>query len=100
MGAARGKAGLTVLQHMAKTDPSSDVRAHVAFALSVSDEAGALDGMIRRAHNDTSSHVRGQALFWVAQKAGKTAAGTITGAIEKYTDHYVKKNADFLQSTC
>jgi len=45
MGAARGKAGLTVLQHMAKTDPSSDVRAHVAFALSVSHEGGALDEM-------------------------------------------------------
>src|SRR6266446_8579923 len=42
MGAARGKPGLTVLQRMARTDPSSDVRAHVAFALSVSHEPGAL----------------------------------------------------------
>src|SRR6267154_717225 len=67
MGAARGKAGLTVLQHMAKTDPSSDVRAHVAFALSVSHEAGALDEMIRMAHDDTSPHVRRQAIFWLAQ---------------------------------
>src|SRR6267154_5470135 len=67
MGAARGKAGLTALQHMAKTDPSSEVRAHVAFALSVSHESGALDEMIRMAHDDTSSHVRGQALFWLAQ---------------------------------
>jgi len=98
MGAARGKAGLTVLQHMAKTDPSSDVRAHVAFALSVSDEAGALDGMIRMAHNDTSSHVRGQALFWLAQKAGKKAVGTITGAIENDPDTDVKKKAVFALS--
>src|SRR5229473_6836719 len=65
MGAARGKSGLVILQHMAKTDPSSDVRAHVAFALSVSHEAGALDEMIRMAHDDTSSHVQGQALFWL-----------------------------------
>ncbi len=98
MGAARGKAGLTVLQHMAKTDPSSDVRAHVAFALSVSHEAGALDEMIRMAHEDTSSHVRGQALFWLAQKAGKKAVSTITGAIENDPDTDVKKKAVFALS--
>jgi HEAT repeat protein len=91
MGAARGKSGLAVLQHMAKTDPSSDVRAHVAFALSVSREAGALDAMIRMAHDDSSSHVRGQALFWLAQKAGKKAASAITGAIENDPDTEVKK---------
>jgi len=98
MGAARGKAGLVILQHMAKTDPSSDVRAHVAFALSVSHEAGALDEMIRMAHEDNSSHVRGQALFWLAQKAGKKAVGTITGAIENDPDTDVKKKAVFALS--
>ena len=98
MGAARGKAGLNALQHMAKTDPSSEVRAHVAFALSVSHEAGALDEMIRMAHDDTSSHVRGQALFWLAQKAGKKAVGTITGAIENDPDTEVKKKAVFALS--
>jgi HEAT repeat protein len=98
MGAARGTAGLTALQHMAKTDPSSDVRAHVAFALSVSHESGALDEMIRMAHDDSSSHVRGQALFWLAQKAGKKAVGTITGAIENDPDTDVKKKAVFALS--
>src|SRR5258708_17898259 len=98
MGAARGKAGLVILQHLAKTDPSSDVRAHVAFALSVSHEAGALDEMIRMAHEDNSSHVRGQALFWLAQKAGKKAVGTITGAIENAPDTDVKKKAVFALS--
>lgn len=98
MGAARGKAGLTTLQHLAKTDPSSDVRAHVAFALSVSHEAGAVDEMIRMAHDDSSSHVRGQALFWLAQKAGKKAVGTITGAIDNDPDTEVKKKAVFALS--
>ena len=98
MGAARGKAGLIALQHVAKTDPSSDVRAHVAFALSVSHEAGALDEMIRMAHDDTSPHVRGQALFWLAQKAGKKAVGTISGAIESDPDTDVKKKAVFALS--
>ena len=98
MGAARGKAGLAALRRMAKTDPSSDVRAHVAFALSVSHEAGALDEMIRMAHDDASSHVRGQALFWLAQKAGKKAVGTITGAIDNDPDTEVKKKAVFALS--
>ena len=98
LGAARGKTGLTVLENMARTDPSSDVRAHVTFALSVSHEAGALDEMIRMAHDDASSHVRGQALFWLAQKAGKKAVGTITGAIENDPDTDVKKKAVFALS--
>src|SRR5438046_8175396 len=83
---------------MEKKDPCSDVRAHVAFALSISHEAGALDEMIRMAHDDTSSHVRGQALFWLAQKAGKKAVGTITGAIENDPDTEVKKKAVFADS--
>lgn len=95
MGAARGKAGLSGLQRMAKNDPSPDVRSHVAFALSVSHEAGAVDEMIRMAHDDASSHVRGQALFWLAQEAGKKAVGTITGAIENDPDTEVKKKAVF-----
>src|SRR5262249_54014711 len=38
-GEARGAAGLALLKRMAKDDPNTDVRAHVAFALSVSREA-------------------------------------------------------------
>jgi HEAT repeat protein len=70
----------------------------VAFALSVSHEAGALEEMIRMAHDDTSAHVRGQALFWLAQKAGKKALGTISGAIEDDPDTEVKKKAVFALS--
>jgi HEAT repeat protein len=64
----------------------------------VSHEAGAIDEMIRMAHDDASSHVRGQALFWLAQKAGKKAVGTITGAIENDPDTDVKKKAVFALS--
>jgi HEAT repeat protein len=75
-----------------------DIRAHVTFALSVSREPGAQDEMIRMAREDESSHVRGQALFWLAQKAGKKAVGTITGAIENDPDTDVKKKAVFALS--
>jgi HEAT repeat protein len=98
LGGARGKAGLAVLQKMAKGDPSADVRAHVTFALSVSREPEALDEMIRMAKKDESTHVRGQALFWLAQKAGQKAVGTITGAIENDPDTEVKKKAVFALS--
>jgi len=97
-GEARGAAGVTLLKRMAKADPSSEVRAHVAFALSVSRQENATDEMIRMAHQDSSSHVRGQALFWLAQKAGKKAASTITGAIDNDPDTEVKKKAVFALS--
>jgi HEAT repeat protein len=54
--------------------------------------------MIRMAHDDDSPHVRGQALFWLAQKAGKKATGAITGAIDNDPDTEVKKKAVFALS--
>jgi HEAT repeat protein len=54
--------------------------------------------MIRMAHDDQNGHVRGQALFWLAQKAGKKAEGAITGAIENDPDTDVKKKAVFALS--
>jgi HEAT repeats len=98
IGVVRGKEGFTVLQRMAKKDPSTEVRAHVAFALSVSKEPAALEEMIRMAHEDESGHVRGQAIFWLAQKAGKRAVSAIDGAIANDPDTYVKKQAVFALS--
>ncbi len=97
-GQTRGAVGVTILKRMAKEDPSSEVRAHVTFALSISRENNALDEMIRMAHEDTSGHVRGQALFWLAQKAGQRASSTITGAIDNDPDTEVKKKAVFALS--
>ena len=98
LGVARGKEGFTVLQRMAKKDPSAEVRGHVAFALSVSKEPAALEEMIRMAHEDESGHVRGQAIFWLAQKAGKRAVSAIDGAIANDPDTEVKKQAVFALS--
>jgi HEAT repeat protein len=98
LGAARGKAGLALLQKLAKNDPSVHVREQVTFALSVSSEPGALDEMIRMAHEDPDPHVRGQALFWLAQKAGKKTESTIAGAIDNDPDTEVKKKAVFALS--
>jgi len=51
--------------------------------------------MIAVARHDSSSRVRGQALFWLAQKAGKKAAGAISDALESDPDTDVKKKAVF-----
>jgi len=97
-GEARGASGLLLLKRMAKEDASSDVRAHVTFALSISQEGTAIDEMIRMAHDDANAHVRGQALFWLAQKAGKKASSTISGAIDNDPDTEVKEKAVFALS--
>jgi hypothetical protein len=97
-GEARGAAGVQLLKRMAKEDPSSEVRAQLTFALSISRESNAIDEMIRMAHEDSSTHVRGQALFWLAQKAGKKASSAISGAIENDPDTEVKKKAVFALS--
>jgi HEAT repeats len=98
LGAARGKHGLTLLEKMAKSDPSPDIRGKVSFALFVSHEPGAVDDIIHMAKDDSDGHVRGQALFWLAQKAGQKAAATITAAIQDDPDTEVKKKAVFALS--
>jgi len=98
MGAARGAAGLVQLEKMAKTDPSGDVRAQVSFALFVSKEPGTTEEMIRMAREDESPHVRGQGLFWLAQKARSKAENVIAGAITSDPDTEVKKKAVFALS--
>src|SRR5439155_15823151 len=50
------------------------------------------------AKNDRSTKVRGQALFWLAQKAGREAVAAISGAIENDPDTDVKKKAVFALS--
>jgi hypothetical protein len=98
LGHARGRRGYEVLVRMMRDDPSTDVRAHVTFALSQSDVPEAVGEMLRTARQDQSSHVRGQALFWLAQKAGDKAAGAITRAIDHDPDTEVREKAVFALS--
>jgi HEAT repeat protein len=50
---------------------------------------------VRFARQDASPKVRGEAIFWLAQKAGQRAAAEITSAIENDPDTDVKKRAVF-----
>jgi HEAT repeat protein len=47
---------------------------------------------------DSDAKVRGQALFWIAQKAGKRATGALTDAIQNDPETDVKKKAVFALS--
>jgi HEAT repeat protein len=65
------------------------------FGLSVSTQPSALTTLIATARDDKSARVRGRALFWLAQKAGRQAVGEISAAVDRDPDTEVKKAAVF-----
>lgn len=77
---------------------SNKVADGAILALSMQDEPIALDKLIQLARTDPSVHVREQALFWLAQKAGARATAAISDAIVNDPDTNVKKRAVFALS--
>lgn len=67
-------------------------------AISMHRDPSAETALMRLARQDASSKVRGEAIFWVAQKAGEKAGAEITAAIERDPDTDVKKRAVFALS--
>jgi hypothetical protein len=67
-------------------------------ALSAHDGRPSVDALIELAKAHDSSHTRGQALFWLAQRAGEQARNAITEAIEEDPETEVKKKAVFALS--
>jgi hypothetical protein len=67
-------------------------------AISMHRDPSAETTLMRLARQDASSKVRGEAIFWVAQKAGEKAGAEITTAIEQDPDTDVKKRAVFALS--
>jgi hypothetical protein len=57
-----------------------------------------LNELLAIARDGTTASVKGNALFWLAQRAGAKAVGTITAAIENDPDTEVKKKAVFALS--
>ena len=94
LGAARGAAGAQVVDRLSRTDRDESFREHLTFVLTLTGDAG-IDRLVDLARHDASSRVRGQALFWVAQKAGERAVGTLAGAVEDDPDVEVRKRAVF-----
>jgi HEAT repeat protein len=67
-------------------------------AISMHRDPSADTTLVRLARQDSSAKVRGEAIFWVAQKAGQKAGAEITAAIEQDPDTEVKKRAVFALS--
>ena len=91
LGVERGKKGLELLRKYISDDPDDRVREKGTFAFSQSKEPEALKDLIGMARHDQSPRVRGQAIFWMAQKGSKKAAEQITDAIENDPETEVKK---------
>jgi hypothetical protein len=80
------------------TPPNRKPSDSALSALAMHRDDAALDSLVKLARNAESTHVRGQALFWLAQRAGQRAVGTITDAIDKDPQTEVKRRAVFALS--
>jgi HEAT repeat protein len=96
---ARGRTGFELVRTalLDTTNPEA-LRKHLTFAVSQSREPAVVETLTRVAKNDASPGVRGEAIFWLAQKAGRQAASAITEAIANDPDTKVKERAVFALS--
>jgi HEAT repeat protein len=78
-------------------DDSRRVANTATMAIALHADARATDRLIALARDGKTNAVRGTALFWVAQRAGDKATGTITQALED-PETEVRKKAVFALS--
>jgi hypothetical protein len=94
LGAERGHDGLLTLEKLA-SDSDPEFRKKLTFDFSVSHDPAAIDDMIRMAKSDPDTSVRGQAIFWVGQKASRKAVALLKDTVENDPEVQVKKKAVF-----
>jgi hypothetical protein len=87
----------TYLEKYIATDQPDQLRRDATFWLSNRGRRG-IDLLLGMAKSDPSANVRGQALFWLAQKAGRVAAPEIRSAIDNDPELRVKESAVFALS--
>jgi hypothetical protein len=97
LGVQRGHEGLVALKSLEEKG-DAHFREKLAFDFSQNSDPGAEDELIHMAKFDEDSKVRGQALFWIAQKAGKRATAALNDAIQNDPETEVKKKAVFALS--
>ena len=94
LGASRGEAGAAAIERLARQDEDDDFREHLTFVLTLVGERG-VDRLLELARGDRSAAVRGQALFWLGQKAGQRAVSALDRAVAEDPDREVRKKAVF-----
>ena len=88
----------TTLRRVLKRGPERRGPEGAVFGVSQSKETGAFDMLLGLARTDPNPRIRGEAMFWLAQKAGQKVAAAITERIEQDPDTEVKKRAVFALS--
>jgi HEAT repeats len=91
----RGHEGFVALQNLARSDKDEEFRVKLAFDFNTSKDPGALDELVRLAHDDASPRVRSQAQFWMASRGGKLVAASLHDAAENDPDAGNRKKAVF-----
>ena len=98
-GNSRGARGIATLKRMLATDPNSDVRDRVVMALTQSKDHSGIPLVVEAARSDKDPHIRGQALFWLAQKAAaQVSKEAIQNALANDPDSAVRERAVFALS--
>ena len=99
LGVQRGHDGFVALKSLEnKSTDDARFREKLTFDFTQNSDPGAEDELLHMAKFDADGKVRGQALFWIAQKAGKRATGALTDAIQNDPETDVKKKAVFALS--
>jgi len=84
------------LEDLLAPGQAETVRRQAIFGLAQRNNTRALNLLTAAAHNDRSPRIRGEALFWLAQRAGrKVAESAINDAIANDPETEVKKKAVF-----
>lgn len=91
-------ASLEWLTSFTGTDTARRAADGAVLAIALHGDAAAVDRLVTIAKDGRDRHTRSTALFWVSQRAGERAAGTITNAIERDPDTQVKRQAVFALS--
>jgi hypothetical protein len=90
-----GHDGFVAIQNFARTDKDDKFRAKLTFDLTLSSDPGALDEIVRIAHEDSSPQVRSQAQFWMASRGGKIVTASLRDSADNDPDASIRKKAVF-----
>jgi HEAT repeat protein len=85
------------LETLASGDTTRSLANSATMAIALHEDRHATDRLIALVRGGKSSAVRGNALFWVAQRAGDRAVGTITQALDD-PETEIRKKAVFALS--
>jgi hypothetical protein len=94
LGNSRGVQATATLKRMLASDPNSDVRDRAIQALSRTKDPAGIPLVIEAARSDKDPHIRGQALFWLAQRAqSQISREAIENALANDPDAAVRERA-------